>query len=547
MSHVKRSNATSFLLISAFALCVVLPFLKLGIPSGHDFEFHFNSWIEVVEHWKQGNLYPHWAAMAHFGYGEARFIFYPPLSWTTGALLGLILPWKLVPAVYVWIVLTLAGWSMYLLAQTSLPRRDALFAAVLYAANPYHVVIVYWRSAMAELMAAIYLPLLLLLILRAEDNRKRIVVPLSLLMAAGWLTNIPTAVMMTYSAAALAAVITVTRKSGSTVAYAVISMVLGALLAGFYLLPIFHEQNWVNIGQVLAPGVRPLDNFLFTATEDADHNRFNLLISIVAVAEMVIIAGVIAFRRRFQNRNLWLVLLVWSVFCIALMLRLTLPIWEHMPELRFVQLPWRWLLCLNVPFALVVTFVLRRWWTRGLVCAVALAVVVIVWHRVQVPWWDNAADIQEMLDNQSDRIGNEGTDEYVPAGADPYDIDKDAPLVRFEGPGDAHVVIKKWLAEQREFTAAASAPGKLVLKLFSYPSWKVRVDGRELNLEKSAHTGQMVIPINSGESRIEVDFVQGWDRAVGMYCSLLAIVILAVFQMKCRGTMINARQTLPTS
>ena len=91
-----------------------------------------NSWIEVVDHWKQGTVYPHWAALAHYGYGEARFIFYPPFSWTLGGLLGLILPWKLVPAAYTWIVLTLAGCSMFALAKSWLSRRDAIFAAMLY-------------------------------------------------------------------------------------------------------------------------------------------------------------------------------------------------------------------------------------------------------------------------------------------------------------------------------------------------------------------------------------------------------------------------------
>ena len=149
-----RSNATPTVLIAATALAVVLPFLKLGIPSGHDFEFHMNSWIEVVEHWKQGTIYPHWAAMAHYGYGEARFIFYPPFSWILGGLLGLILPWKLVPAVYTWIVLTGAGWSMFVLARRWLSRGDAIFAAMFYTANLYNLVIVYWRSAQAELIAA---------------------------------------------------------------------------------------------------------------------------------------------------------------------------------------------------------------------------------------------------------------------------------------------------------------------------------------------------------------------------------------------------------
>ena len=129
-----------------------------------------NSWLEAVDHWKQGTFCPHWAALAHYGYGEARFIFYPPFSWTLGGLLGLILPWKLVPAAYTWIVLTLAGCSMFALAKTWLSQRNAIVAAMLYAANPYNLVIVYWRSDQAELMASIYLPLLLLFLLRIDHS-----------------------------------------------------------------------------------------------------------------------------------------------------------------------------------------------------------------------------------------------------------------------------------------------------------------------------------------------------------------------------------------
>src|SRR5258708_11585346 len=253
----QRSSSGGLLVIGVIAFCVVLPFVKFGIPSGHDFEFHFNSWIEVVEHWKQGVLYPHWAAMAHYGYGEARFVFYPPVSWTLGAMLGVILPWKLVTGAYTWIALTLSGCSAFLLARRWLPWAGAIFAAVVYAANPYHLVIVYWRSAFAELLAAAYLPLLLLLILRSEEEGTRIVVPLSVLMAMGWLTNIPSAVMMNYSLAMLVLCVAITRRSFSVIRYAALAACLGAALAGFYLLPVVHQRGWVHIGQVLAPGVRP--------------------------------------------------------------------------------------------------------------------------------------------------------------------------------------------------------------------------------------------------------------------------------------------------
>ncbi len=521
-----RSNTAPAVLIAGTALCVVLPFIKLGIPSGHDFEFHMNSWIEVVQHWKQGTAYPHWAAMAHYGYGEGRFIFYPPLSWTLGGVLGLLLHWKLVPAVYTWIVLTTAGWSMFVLARTWLSRGDAIFAGMFYAANLYNLVIVYWRSAQAELTAAAYLPLFLLLLLRIEHDGRRMVVPLSVLMAAGWLTNLPSAVMMNYSLAIIALTMAIRRRSIPVLAYAGLAAVLGAMLAGFYLLPAYHEQSWVNIGEVLTPGVRPVDNFLFTKTEDPDHNRFNLLVSIVAVSQMAVLAAVFFLSRSLRRHKLWPVMVVWSTVSALLMLSLTLPLWNHLPELRFVQLPWRWLLCLNVPLALAIVFTIRRWWWRGILGLAALGIIFVVWHRVQTPWWDTAGDIQEMVDNQQDGVGNEGADEYVLAGADPYDIDQKAPLVRFESKGQAQINIQKWDAENRTINADASSPGKLVLRLFNYPSWKAEVNGHPVRTESTPHTGQMIVPISPGQNRVQITFVEGWDRTLGLLFSGLSLIVI---------------------
>src|ERR1043166_8110691 len=120
------------LTLALVSFAAIAPFLSLGIPSGHDFEFRMNSWMEVHQQWHEGIFYPRWASLAHSGYGEARFLFYPPASWMLGSFLGTFLPWNLVPGAYIWIVLSLSGLSMFCLARCWLEWRDAVFAAALY-------------------------------------------------------------------------------------------------------------------------------------------------------------------------------------------------------------------------------------------------------------------------------------------------------------------------------------------------------------------------------------------------------------------------------
>jgi len=523
-----RTPISHVLVLAGVCFLAITPFFWMGIPSGHDFEFHLFSWMEVLGQWKQGIVYPRWAALAHWGYGEARFLFYPPASWTLGAALGAILPWKLVAGAYCWITLTLAGISMHRLAREWLPAPDALFAAAFYAMNPYHLVIVYWRSAYAELLAAALLPLLLLSLLRLKEPGVRPVLCLSLTLAAAWLTNAPAAVMIHYSAAALAVLIAAQERSWRLLSRAGLAVILGIGLASFYLLPAIFEERWINIGEVLASGVRPQDNFLFTTGADVDHNRFNLLVSYVALAEIGVVAGAIWRSRpsRLNKETLWLLLSAWGGLTTLLMFSVSNSLWQYLPKFRYVQLPFRWLLCLNAALALLLAMAARRWLTRALAVAALLAVLMMVGYRIQAPWWDHASDIQEMKEAMLDGTGNEGIDEYVLAGADPYELNKDLP--RITGPSGKAVPVEMidWGPIEKHFIVRTVRPENLTLRLFNYPAWQVRVNDRAVKTGTTEVTGQMVIPVAAGRNEVRIRFGRTLDRTIGDIVSMISLILL---------------------
>jgi hypothetical protein len=522
---------TPLIVIAAAAFAVEIPFFFFGTPSGHDVEFHLYSWLEVLGQWRHGILYPRWAGLAHFGYGEPRFIFYPPASWLLGATLSAIVPWTLAASVYIWLVLTASGISMLLLARRWLERRNALFAAVLYAVNPYHLVIVYWRSAFAELLAACLLPLLLLFVLRAAEDEQRMMVPLGILLAAAWLTNAPAAVMIHYSLALLMSFSAITKRSPRLLLAGAAAVALGACLASFYLLPAVYEQKWVDIGEAVSAGSRPADNFLFIHTTDTDHDAFNRMISWVGVLEMgvIAVAATLAKTRKSVNSSLWQLLLGWGVGCAFLLLPISLVFWRILPKMQFMQFPWRWLLCLSLIFTVFVALGLQRWWMRTIVCVLSIVVIAAAWTRVQAPWWDNAADLREMQDNMESGAGYEGTDEYTPVGADPAAVDKSARDVTVDGPARAAIHVVRWNADTKEFTAQVSAADQLALKLFRYPAWNVEVNGHSIPTSVRKSTGQILIPVQAGLNRVQIRFVRTWDRTAGAWISAVTFILVLLW------------------
>jgi 6-pyruvoyl-tetrahydropterin synthase related domain len=544
-----RAARLAILLVIIAASVVVTPMFFLGNASGHDFQFHLASWLDVAGQWREGIAMPRWAEWANWGYGEPRFVFYPPASWVLGAALGSILPWKIVPGAFIWLAVVLAGISMWKFAREWIPEREANMAAVLYAVNPYHLVIAYYRSDFAELLASALFPLVLWGAFRVLRNGWRSAPALAIPFAAIWLCDAPAAVLATYSLGLMLCVVCVLRRSAQPLLIGGSSMMVGFGLAAFYILPAAYEQRWVQIRQALADLLRPEQNFLFTHAKDPEFLFFNWKVSGIALAVVlcVAIAAVVAARRRAELREVWWVLLAIGGAGVFLMFPPSVFIWRLLPKLEFVQFPWR---CLG-PLACVMAFfvaVAVGGVKRQRVCwvVIVLALGSLGTAIVSDAWWDSE-DIPVLLKAIQTGHGYEGTDEYQPLGSDRYQLpgsdstgevmaNSPAPLIQMVDPdsgdiaalGGLPVQIRSWIANRKAFSVQAGAPVVLAVRLLNYPGWRVRVDGEVAHVTAAAETAQMLVDVPAGSHQVNIEFGSTPDRIAGAAISTLFAIGLVI-------------------
>jgi hypothetical protein len=494
------------------------------------------------------------------------------------------MPWTWTPIAYIWIVLTAAGFSLYYAVRSYAPPSAALVAAALYLTNPYILYTAYERSAYAELLAAVWLPLALYAVLRRHISIPAVAIPVALL----WLTNAPAAVMGCY---AMAAVILLRMILSSTVRIPVLNrtaaqqssirlalnsicgVLLGLGLSGFYLLPAAYERRYVQINFAILPGLRPWDNFLFQRTADPEHDLVLRTASILALILTTLTVAVLLWIHITSSRpdtqasshseddlnlssplsrlrkeqslgedaiapeHFKFVLALLTAGIAFMLTPLSAPLWRYLPELRFLQFPWRLLAVLGPLFGFALALVLTRFRLRGGITVLFCAVVFVlpsyyVFHQRCYPEDTVSARLAVF---RSSNPGTDPTDEYSPITADNDSLnqansgywlvaaaDTDAPLSSVPAPAPLR------------FDLSPATATILVLNLRDYPAWRVTVNHSLIATRLKRKDGLIAIPLPAGPAHIEIRYAMLFDQKQGYVLSLLSLLGLGVLILRRR-------------
>lgn len=590
-SRISALRASGFLgpgIIVLAAFVAIVPELVRGSSCGHDFNVHLVSWLDCLNAWRHGIPYPHWTPSANYGAGEPRFIYYPPLTWMLGAVLGAMLPWNLAPIALTFIIFAATGLATRALALEALDDTPATLAGCVAIFSGFTLFTGYERCAFPEFAGGFWLPLILLFVLRQRATSGSLArrafdgstAPLAIALAGAWLSNFPLGIIAGYLLASTALLWAIVNKSSAPLIRAAVATPLGLGLAAIYWVPAFLHRHWVDINQATQdPGFNFENNWLFSHHANpllALHDVVLQQVSWIAVsmiAVTLVSALVCSIRRSFRKPER-IPLAAIPVVVLFLLFPVARPIWHTLPEMPFLQYPWRTLEAVEAPMAIF--FVAAIWPLRSsarfaraaiLTASAALFIGATVYAGksfFQVCYPEDTV-ASSLIDYHSG-AGFEGMYEYEPPNGDisivptglpdaclvtdpdvvlgkPDPDDPDANPVwtpdqetcqtsyAWAGGGSSTDAFGAINPEHRRLVASVPHAGYMVLHLERYPAWAIRLNGKLLTNLPLRNDGLIVVPVSTGGTSLTVDWTTDRGDLAGRWISALSALILMVLSL----------------
>jgi hypothetical protein len=552
-AHSWREGSLPFIAcLLAVAVPAIQPLITRQFTCGYDNVFHMWRSVQMGESLRHGYLLAQWAPdMAH-GYGLPLFIFNSPLTPYLAALFNMLgLAWPLALNLVFGLGMLGGVLGMFLLGQELFGRAGGIVSAVAYLYAPFQAYDVYNRGSLSEAFAWTFPPIILWALHRWIHERQRRFLALTALGLAGLvLTHNLFGFLFAPILVAWVLVEAVVTRDGRLIARGVVAGALGLGLATFFWLPGLAERGWVqtdrllgtwvfdyrynylDLRQLLAPP-RVVDP---TIINDWPPKGIGLLPALLAL-------GSLAAWRRLGRAGRWhvITLLTGAVGFAVLTLPVSLPVWNHLPLLVYVQFPWRYLGPAAFCTALLAGATLtdcRRWPASALAVVFVLVLVLgnLGWFYPDhcPPPGDTSVADMIAWEQATDTLGATAKGEYLPIwvqrmprapllGSDTAQAGPAARLLPGDLPEGAQIHQANYGPVNARIDLESPVAFRARYQVFYYPGWHARVDGAAVPITPTEPEGLISFGIPAGRHTITVRFGDTPVRRWAKIASLLSL------------------------
>lgn len=494
-----------------------------------------------------GQIPCRWAPDMAYGYGQAMFNFYSAFPYYLGALIRIITPLSIIGSVKFTFFLSLlvSAIGIYLLAKEFWGKLGGFLSAVLYVYAPYHALDIYVRGALAESWAIATLPLLWFSFYKLIKKPDFLKAAFASVVFAVLLTthNISTLIYAPFTILWVAFWL-FKEKGSKNLIYLLISGLLGIGLASFFILPALYEQRFVQIENLTkdysdyhAHFVNLNQLFVDRSWGDGpsiwgDNDDISFQIGWphwwIAILVGLLSIYFVFRKKKILKPALILCSLVFFTLSAFLTHWRSLPLWEKVPLLPFVQFPWRFLglaiFFLSFAGGALAWFKVRYGKFLTIISLV-LAVALNISYFEPVHYSRLVRDEEKLSGVAFELQQKAAILDYLPKNAEtvPPAVAPATPNI-LEGDGLIRVFTTR--SDRFSFEAEMYNKGKIVIPVMYFPGWITILDGKEVPLEIHGAHGLIKVGVPEGRHVVRGRFTNTLVRTIGNTLTALSCGIL---------------------